>query len=108
MYGAIVDRKVNRIWAAPNARDTSPQLDGMADNFSHTFLGDHAMGGTPWNTVVLTWIDVTVPFENEVSRNSLAQCVELKWGKVHDVINTEDTQLLAMLLEAASAPITGS
>jgi len=150
MYGAIVDRKVKRIWAALNERDTSPLLNGMADNFSHTFLGDHAMGGTrtsvtkmslwlervfrffpdirfeprsvavsgmPWNTVVLTWVDVTVPVENDVYKNTLAQRVELKWGKVHNVINIEDTQLLAMLLdrlaaagmvEAASAPITGS
>lgn len=150
MYATIVDRKVRRIWAALNARNTSPLLDGMADNFSHTFLGEHAMGGTrtsvaqmsqwfervfrffpdiqfeprsvavngmPWNTVVLTWIDVTVPVESEVFKNTLAQRVELKWGKVQNVINVEDTQLLATLLdrlaaggmaEATSAPIVGS
>jgi hypothetical protein len=71
----------------------------------------------PWNTVVLTWIDVTVPVQNEVFENTLAQRVELKWGKVHSVINVEDTQLLTMLLdrlavagiaEATSAPIVGS
>jgi hypothetical protein len=150
MYRAIVDRKVRRIWAELNSRNTAPLLEGMADDFSHTFLGEHAMGGTrtsvaqmslwfervfrffpdirfeplsvavsgmPWNTVVLTWIDVTVPVENEVFKNTLAQRVELKWGRVQNVINVEDTQLLAMLLdrlaaagmaEATYAPIVGS
>lgn len=61
--------------------------------------------------------DVTVPVKDEVFKNTLAQRVELKWGKVHSVINVEDTQLLAKLLdrlveggmaEASSPPITGS
>lgn len=149
MYRAIVSRKVKQIWAGLNAHDTSLLFDGLADDFSHEFLGDHAMGGTrtsisqmsrwfervfrffpgirfqlrsvavrgmPWNTVVLAWIDVIVPVEDEVFKNTLAQRVELRWGKVHSVINIEDTQLLAMLLdrlaasgmaEANAEPITG-
>lgn len=50
----------------------------------------------PWNTVVLTWTDVTMPVESEVFKSTLAQRVELKWGRLQSVINIEDAQLLAI------------
>jgi hypothetical protein len=149
MYQLIVRRKVAAIWSGINARDPHLVLDGLAASFSHTFLGDHALGGTrtslpqmraffdriyrlfpglqfelravavrgwPWNTTVLTWIDITVPLLGETYTNQVAQYVELKWGKVTKVTNVEDTQLLALLLdklaasgieEAHAAPIEG-
>jgi ketosteroid isomerase-like protein len=149
MYRRFVVSKAEKTWAGIDAHDPSLLFAGLADGFSHTFLGDHAMGGTrtsvakmsvwfervfrffpdihfklrsvavsgmPWDTVVLTWVDVTVPVDGEIFRNTIAQRVEIKWGKVHNVINLEDTQLLAKLLdrlasrgmtEAHEAPITG-
>lgn len=46
MYQFIVRRKIAAIWSGINGRDPSLILDGLGENFSHTFLGEHALGGT--------------------------------------------------------------
>lgn len=45
MYHAIVQRKVEALFAAISAGDAQPVLDGLAPRFEHFFLGDHALGG---------------------------------------------------------------
>lgn len=46
MYRAIVRRQVAVIWRALNRGDYRPMLDGLARDFTYTFAGDHALGGT--------------------------------------------------------------
>lgn len=45
MYHAVVQRKVETLFAAISAGDAQPVLDGLAPRFEHFFLGDHALGG---------------------------------------------------------------
>jgi ketosteroid isomerase-like protein len=46
MYHAIVRRQVTRVFAAVSSGEAGPVLDGLAPDFEHFFLGDHALGGS--------------------------------------------------------------
>lgn len=46
MYHAIVRRQVAATWRALNRHDYRPMLDALAPEFTYTFVGDHALGGT--------------------------------------------------------------
>lgn len=45
MYHSIVRRRVEDLFAAVSGGDAEPVLGGLASNFEHFFLGDHALGG---------------------------------------------------------------
>jgi ketosteroid isomerase-like protein len=45
MYHLIVKRRIAQLFAAINAGDAGPVIDGFAHNFEHYFVGDHAFGG---------------------------------------------------------------
>ena len=46
MFHAITRAKVRGVFAALNRSDYDVALAGMAPRFTHTFAGDHAIGGT--------------------------------------------------------------
>jgi len=46
MYHAIVRRRIRQIFDAVNQGNAQPVLRQFARRFEHTFLGNHALGGT--------------------------------------------------------------
>ena len=46
MYHAVVRRRINQLFDTVNKGDAQPVLHQFARRFEHTFLGDHALGGT--------------------------------------------------------------
>jgi ketosteroid isomerase-like protein len=46
MYHAIVRRRVRKLFGAVNRADAEPVLRAFAGQFEHSFLGDHALGGS--------------------------------------------------------------
>ncbi len=46
MYHSIVRAQVRKLFAAVNRGDAEPVLHAFAHKFEHSFLGDHALGGT--------------------------------------------------------------
>lgn len=45
MYRAVVAVKVRRAWRELQRRNPSSVLDQFADDFEHSFAGEHALGG---------------------------------------------------------------
>jgi len=82
-------------------------IDEMNEWFARVFrlfpglrfeVGDVAVTGMPWNTVVLTRAVVLA----EGYRNEMFQRIGLSWGKVVNVVTLEDNQLLETYLQALS------
>jgi hypothetical protein len=46
MYHAIVRRRIRGLFDAVNNGNAEPVLRAFAPRFEHTFLGDHALGGS--------------------------------------------------------------
>jgi ketosteroid isomerase-like protein len=46
MYHSIVRRRIAQLFDAVNQGDAQPVLQQFARRFEHTFLGEHALGGT--------------------------------------------------------------
>ena len=46
MYHSVVRRRVKELFAAINQRNAEPVLQLFAREFEHSFLGDHALGGS--------------------------------------------------------------
>ena len=46
MYHAIVRRRIRRLFDAVNRGDAEPVLQMFAGRFEHSFLGEHALGGS--------------------------------------------------------------
>jgi ketosteroid isomerase-like protein len=46
MYHAVVRRRIRRLFDAVNRGDAEPVLALFATRFEHSFLGDHALGGS--------------------------------------------------------------
>ena len=46
MYHAIVRRRVRELFDTVNQGDAEPVLRQFAHRFEHSFLGDHALGGS--------------------------------------------------------------
>lgn len=57
MYKAIVRAKVQHVFDRINAGDYQAMVDGLADEFTYVFHGDHALGGrrTSRDAMVLWW-----------------------------------------------------
>lgn len=45
MYHAFVRRRIRDLFAAINKGDAAPFLAGLAPEFEHVFIGDHALAG---------------------------------------------------------------
>ena len=46
MYHALVKRRIRAAFDAVNHGDAEPVIELFAPRFEHTFLGEHALGGT--------------------------------------------------------------
>jgi ketosteroid isomerase-like protein len=46
MYHAVVRRRIRRLFDAINCGDAEPVLRQFAGRFEHSFLGEHALGGS--------------------------------------------------------------
>jgi ketosteroid isomerase-like protein len=46
MYHAIVRRRVKQLFDAVNRGDAEPVLQAFAPRFEHSFIGEHALGGS--------------------------------------------------------------
>jgi ketosteroid isomerase-like protein len=46
MYHAIVRRRIRALFDAVNAGDAEPVLQTFAHRFEHSFIGEHALGGS--------------------------------------------------------------
>jgi ketosteroid isomerase-like protein len=59
---------------------------------------DVVVAGWPWRTGAIAVIEVQIPSQPGYS-NVVLQQLELRWGKVTRIVNLEDTQALAALLD---------
>jgi ketosteroid isomerase-like protein len=117
VYRAIVARRIRTAWKHLARGDYEYVLDQLAAPFTHSFAGDHALGGErssrgaqrAWferllrllPAVALISVRATVagrPYHNEV-----AQTIDLRWGRITRIHNLEDTQQLAAALERLAA-----
>lgn len=77
---------------------------------------DVLVAGWPWNTTVLTVVDLVGEVGGQPYANRMSQRLALSWGRITSIETLEDTQLLAKTLEsmaasgieeAVAAPIVG-
>lgn len=150
IYRAIVKKKVSDTFDALSAGDSGALLAQFADDFSYTFVGDHALGGhrtsipkmeewfarldrlfenlsfeplaievggTPWNTTVLTEVALSGQLAGRPYSNVLFQRIRLKMGRIVEIRTLEDNQHLvaelqraadAGMVEATATPIVGA
>jgi ketosteroid isomerase-like protein len=75
---------------------------------------DVVVSGWPWRTRAVALVDVRATVDGAPYRNTVAQEIEIRWGRIVRIVNHEDTQKLARALdelraggvdEAGAAPI---
>ncbi len=131
MYRIIVARQVRATFEGLSQGDPLALTTKLAPSFDYRFIGDHALGGRrttigemdqwltrvfrlfpgirfrlrdmtvkgmPWKTVVMTRLDV----EAKGYHNEMFQRIELRWGKIVDVVTLEDNQRLQAHLDILS------
>jgi ketosteroid isomerase-like protein len=64
---------------------------------------DVLVAGWPWNTTVLTVVDLVGEAGGRPYANRMSQRLALSWGRITSIDTLEDTQLLARTLEGMAA-----
>jgi ketosteroid isomerase-like protein len=136
MYRAIVARRIRTAWKQLARGDYEYVLDQLAEPFTHSFAGDHALGGErssrvaqrawferlfrllagiefttedvlvrgwPWRTRAVALISVRATVAGRPYHNQVAQTIDLRWGRITQIHNLEDTHALAGALERLAA-----
>lgn len=130
MYRFIVAKKVRATFAELSLGNSDALLDQLATNFTYSFRGNHAIGGTRTSThVMIEWFDRVyrlfpgIRFEvrdvvvkgtpwNTVAlthvdvvadgySNELFQKVRLRWGRLTEIVTLENLDILHEHLDAA-------